>query len=208
MPGSVCGGDPLRIIALHGTSTFPGAEGLPDQLFKLTGLQYFQFGSSNLVGTIPDTIGNLKALSLFWLGGNQMTGSLPESMASLRNLTSLWLQGGNSFSGVMPIFNFTQFKCCELFGLPFSCPLPNGSALCGGGNCGLGGVSSPPSCVTPKPTPSPTASPTPGCVGFSNCSAFSVGGACGCKDGCYTFPCCSCCVKQGCKCCPSTSAFT
>jgi hypothetical protein len=44
------------------------------------------------------------------------------------------LNGNKQLGGVMPAFNFSQFKqCCAMFLIPFTCPLPPGAQTCIGG---------------------------------------------------------------------------
>jgi Leucine-rich repeat (LRR) protein len=120
---------------------------IPLAIAKLSALEELTLWGNKLHGPIPSTIGTLKELTNLNLGVNQLTGTVPEELVGLKKATCLLLYNNPQLTGILPAFNFSQFRrACSMSADPFVCPLPPGAETC------LGSADphvprSPPTCV-------------------------------------------------------------
>ncbi|KAG8632754.1 receptor protein-tyrosine kinase CEPR1 [Manihot esculenta] len=75
---------------------------LPEDISKLTKIQYLILSSCMLYGPIPASLGNMTSLIDLELSGNFLTGKIPAEIGSLKNLQQLELYYNGHLSGSIP----------------------------------------------------------------------------------------------------------
>lgn len=147
---------PEEIGQLQRLTTFAAnsnqiAGSFPIALTKLMKLINLGIGSNALSGRIPAAIAQQQQLGGLQLFGNQFTGPVPEELTHIKGLISITLELNPHLTGVLPSFNFSQFKapggCCAMYGVNFTCPLPAGAGSCTGGQMSACSKLPPPTCV-------------------------------------------------------------
>nr|DAD39400.1 TPA_asm: hypothetical protein HUJ06_013723 [Nelumbo nucifera] len=108
----------LRSINLDNYSfrgTIPQEVGsIPEELGKLTGLEYIMIGVNNLSGMFPHSLYNLSSLNHIGLTYNQIHGSFPPNIGlTLPNLNRLQVEF-NQFTGEIPV-SFGNISGLEIF---------------------------------------------------------------------------------------------
>jgi hypothetical protein len=124
-----------RLTAIH--FAFCNRSGtIPRSIGSLTNLEILELYSNRIAGTVPDELGLLTRLTYLHLGANPaLSGSIPPSLTALTALTSIDFDG-DSLTGTLPHFNFSQFTSCCALGQGnnlFTCPLPSGASTCRAG---------------------------------------------------------------------------
>ncbi|KAG6550862.1 hypothetical protein Mapa_007476 [Marchantia paleacea] len=71
---------------------------IPEELGKLSNLQYLSFEQNNFTGTVPHQLGNLTQLYFLHFGNNALQGPLPVGLANMSRLFMLNV-GTNFFTG-------------------------------------------------------------------------------------------------------------
>lgn len=74
----------------------------PNEVVKLTKLNWLYMTSCSIEGTIPEEIGNLIELSNLELSNNYLSGEIPSQIVKLRNLWQLELYN-NKLTGKLPV---------------------------------------------------------------------------------------------------------
>ena len=90
----------LRLLSLSHNALV----GTLPNLAPLGRLEYLDFGSNKLSGTLPDWVGQLSLLKLLSFENNRLSGSLPESLPALTDLVTLDVQK-NSIEGGTDVLN-------------------------------------------------------------------------------------------------------
>lgn len=84
-----------------GDNTFDRAP-FPNEVVKLTKLNWLYMTNCSIEGTIPEEIGNLIELTNLELSSNYLSGEIPSQIVKLRNLWQLELFN-NSLTGKLPV---------------------------------------------------------------------------------------------------------
>ncbi|KAK8970417.1 putative receptor-like protein kinase [Platanthera guangdongensis] len=91
---------------------------LPEEIGKLTNLNWFSAANNNLSGEIPTTLGNCLSLEQLYLQGNSFEGAIPQSLRNLKGLGKLDLSHNNLVRQI-PIF-FEKLSGLLILNLSFN----------------------------------------------------------------------------------------
>nr|XP_029117915.1 probable LRR receptor-like serine/threonine-protein kinase At1g53440 [Elaeis guineensis] len=113
---------PLTLLSLLGNQI---SGSIPEELGRITTLQFLILQDNQLNGSIPSALGNLINLNELFLSSNNLTGELPESLGNLKNLTRFIIDG-NPISGKIPSFmgNWTKLQWLYIQGTSMEGPFP------------------------------------------------------------------------------------
>lgn len=81
---------------------------IPNTLYQLQRLQYFELNLNLLTSTIPESLSRLQQLQKLSLFNNFLEGTVPPSFSRLRNLVLLLLQNNQLTGPIMNIVNATH----------------------------------------------------------------------------------------------------
>lgn len=99
---------------------------IPQELARLSNLQFLHLSQNNLSGAIPASLYNISSIKVLAVAGNNLTGFLPSSLfLTLPKLEKLYL-GGNRFWGLIPetITNASALVRVDFCLNNFSGPIP------------------------------------------------------------------------------------
>ena len=112
---------------------------IPDCIGNLKNLHYIYLSNNGLSGSLPDSLGELGTLYSLDVNTNRLSGSIPSSLASLRGSLNQFDLSTNYLSsienGLEPLFDEMSRKSCNVYGNPFSCPIPTYISSCGSPRC-------------------------------------------------------------------------
>ena len=150
IPASICHLERVEYLWLF-QNNLTGS--IPDCMGKMVKLQSLELSDNRLSGSLPESLGELYNVSYFYASRNRLNGSLPESLSRMKALqvldvSSNMITGGipasyvaftdrvysfavcyNSLSGPVPaslerFFKFIDDYTCDMYGNPWSCPVP------------------------------------------------------------------------------------
>ncbi|CAI5962333.1 unnamed protein product, partial [Closterium sp. NIES-64] len=97
---------------------------VPQDLSRLSHLEFFMAKGNGLVGFLPESWGSLTNLTMLSLEYNQLVGSIPRQFSSLRSLKTLNL-GLNQLSGSLPDVFSPTLESLQLGGNRFQGSVPS-----------------------------------------------------------------------------------
>lgn len=105
---------------------------IPTCIGDLSNLHYLYLSNNGLTGALPSSLGNLKNLYSLDVSSNRLSGSIPASLASLKISLNQFDLSSNYFSsfddGLDSFLDAMAHRSCNLYGNPFSCPVPTSAS--------------------------------------------------------------------------------
>lgn len=98
----------LEFFAIPANRNINGV--LPEQMKKLTKLEFIHVGNNALNGPVPEWIGGLTKLSSLALSDNAFQGSIPMSMRNLKKLSFLAMDGNTLYGQLDAVEQLTNLQ--------------------------------------------------------------------------------------------------
>ena len=112
---------------------------IPDCFQYLTDLHFVYLSNNHLSGSLPSSLGAVKTLYSLDLSTNLLSGAIPSSFSSLKSSLNQLDLSMNYLSsidnGLEPLFDELSRRSCNIYGNPFSCPIPDNTKSCGNPRC-------------------------------------------------------------------------
>lgn len=125
LPECMCNMRSLTELELS-DNQFTGS--IPYCLGSISNLTFLYLSRNNLSGVLPTSMGSLAQLQILDVSSNLLTGTVPSSFAGLSEVVGFALSYNKFYeleNGLEPLYNRIQDYSCELYGNPWSCPLPS-----------------------------------------------------------------------------------
>ena len=125
LPTCICELRNLMILELS-DNQFSGS--IPYCLGSLSKLTTLYLSRNNFSGILPSSIGSLAQLQIMDVSSNSLTGSVPSTYAGLTEIVGFALCYNKLYKfedGLDPLYNRIKDYSCELYNIPWSCPLPS-----------------------------------------------------------------------------------